>query len=233
MVQAPDLSLSSRMALLTPGLSCVPFFKLPYNQQVSLESSQAIVLELELKLLRPGRAFLTISSRLWGVGLVKLTCYMCVLLWKPSFLSQDNLLSRYELPYPSFGLLFWVPSDLGIFFWALASPAMSLPFHRAMPSLLGGPPAWSGGSWLGCLDLPAMGAVSIWELAANSGSSWMSQAPNLHFARQLLNRYMYLVTDFLLCAQSLICTVDMTIIEIKVQSNCWAKLHSRSPETRA
>ena len=31
-----------------------------------------------------------------------------------------------------------------------------------------------------------MGAVSIWELAANSGSSWMSQAPNLHFARQLL-----------------------------------------------
>ena len=45
-----------------------------------------------------------------------------------------------------------------------------------------------GGSWLGCLDLPAMGAVSIWELAANSGSSWMSQAPNLHFARQLLIR---------------------------------------------
>ena len=29
-----------------------------------------------------------------------------------------------------------------------------------------------------------MGAVSIWELAANSGSSWMSQAPNLHFARR-------------------------------------------------
>ena len=43
-----------------------------------------------------------------------------------------------------------------------------------------------GGSWLGCLDLTAMGAVSIQELAANSGSSWMSQAPNLHFARQLL-----------------------------------------------
>ena len=35
-----------------------------------------------------------------------------------------------------------------------------------------------------------MGAVSIWELAANSGSSWMSQAPNLHFARQLLTRQM-------------------------------------------
>ena len=26
----------------------------------------------------------------------------------------------------------------------------------------------------------------MWELAANSGSSWMSQAPNLHFVRQLL-----------------------------------------------
>ena len=43
-----------------------------------------------------------------------------------------------------------------------------------------------GGSWLGCLYLPAMGALSIQELAANSGSSWMSQAPNLHFVRQLL-----------------------------------------------
>ena len=30
-----------------------------------------------------------------------------------------------------------------------------------------------------------MGAVSIKELAANSGSCWMSQAPNLHFAMQL------------------------------------------------
>ena len=31
-----------------------------------------------------------------------------------------------------------------------------------------------------------MEAVSIKELAANSGSSWISEAPNLHFARQLL-----------------------------------------------
>ena len=174
MGQAPNLSLFFRMAILFPGLSCLPFFKLPYNQQVSLESSQAIVLELELQLLLPGRAFLTISLRHWGVGLVKLTCYMCVLQWKPSFLSQDGLLSRYELLYPSFGLLFWVPSDLGILFLVfghfLASPAMSPPFLRAMPSLFGGPPAWSGSSWLGCLDLPAMGAVSILELAANSGS---------------------------------------------------------------
>ena len=43
-----------------------------------------------------------------------------------------------------------------------------------------------GGLWLGCLDLPAMGMVYIQELATNSGSSRMSQAPNLHFARQLL-----------------------------------------------
>lgn len=43
-----------------------------------------------------------------------------------------------------------------------------------------------GGSRLGCQDLPAMGAVCIQELAAKSGSSWMSQEPNLHCARNLL-----------------------------------------------
>ena len=37
-----------------------------------------------------------------------------------------------------------------------------------------------GGSWLGCQVLPAISAVSILELAANSGSSRMSRAPNLH-----------------------------------------------------
>ena len=61
MGQAPDLSLFTRMALLFPGLSGLPFFKLSYNQQVSLESFQAIVIELELQLLLPGRASLTIS----------------------------------------------------------------------------------------------------------------------------------------------------------------------------
>ena len=40
--------------------------------------------------------------------------------------------------------------------------------------------AW--GSWLGCQVLPAIGAVSILELAANSGSSRMSWAPNLQRA---------------------------------------------------
>ena len=37
-----------------------------------------------------------------------------------------------------------------------------------------------GGSWLGCQVLPAISALSILELAANRGSSRMSQAPNLH-----------------------------------------------------
>ena len=42
-----------------------------------------------------------------------------------------------------------------------------------------------GGSWLGCQVLPAIGAVSILELTANSGSSRMSRAPNLHIATKL------------------------------------------------
>ena len=36
------------------------------------------------------------------------------------------------------------------------------------------------GSWLGCQVWPAISAVSILELVANSGSSRMSRAPNLH-----------------------------------------------------
>ena len=48
---------------------------------------------------------------------------------------------------------------------------------------------WAG-SWLGCLILPAIRAVSILELAANSGSSRMSQpAPNLHLVTQLLTHW--------------------------------------------
>ena len=42
-----------------------------------------------------------------------------------------------------------------------------------------------GGSWLGCQVLLAISAVSILELTANSGSSRMSQSPNLHRAMQL------------------------------------------------
>ena len=42
------------------------------------------------------------------------------------------------------------------------------------------------GLMAGLPDLPAMGALSIKELANNSGSPWMSQAPNLYLAMQLL-----------------------------------------------
>ena len=42
-----------------------------------------------------------------------------------------------------------------------------------------------GGSWLGCQVLPAICAVSILELAANSGSSRMSRAPNLQGATKV------------------------------------------------
>ena len=45
-------------------------------------------------------------------------------------------------------------------------------------------PMW--GLMAGLPDLPAMGALSIKELANNSGSPWMSQAPNLYLAMQLL-----------------------------------------------
>ena len=41
--------------------------------------------------------------------------------------------------------------------------------------------------WLACQDLPAIVVVSILELAANSESCRMTQAPNLHLATQLLN----------------------------------------------
>ena len=42
-----------------------------------------------------------------------------------------------------------------------------------------------GGSWLGCQVLPAIGAVSILELAANSENSRMFPAPNLQRATML------------------------------------------------
>ena len=59
-----------------------------------------------------------------------------------------------------------------------------------------------GGSWLGSQVLPAIGAVSILELATNSGSSRTSQAPNCHFnsnaAVNKINNYvcMYLPLAF-------------------------------------
>ena len=44
-----------------------------------------------------------------------------------------------------------------------------------------------GGLWLGCQVLPAIGTVSISELAATSGGSSMSQVPYLHLVAQLSN----------------------------------------------
>ena len=52
-----------------------------------------------------------------------------------------------------------------------------------------------GGSWLGCQVLPAIGAVSILELATNSGSSRMSRAPNLQSATKL---FMYFSANIFL-----------------------------------
>lgn len=43
-------------------------------------------------------------------------------------------------------------------------------------------------SWLGRHDLPAMGVIFIYELAANSGSSSIAQAPNLHFGDPDVNQ---------------------------------------------
>lgn len=42
------------------------------------------------------------------------------------------------------------------------------------------------GLMAGFSGLPAIGTVSILELAANNGSSWMSQASNLHIGTQFL-----------------------------------------------
>ena len=66
----------------------------------------------------------------------------------------------FYLVFPSFFLGLRVPRDLGEF-RAMASPShepfllsdLGLRLGRRVPS------AWNGGSWLGCGDLPAMGAV--------------------------------------------------------------------------
>ena len=52
-----------------------------------------------------------------------------------------------------------------------------------------------GGSWLVCQVLPAISAVSISELAANSGSSRMAHATNLYLATQLLNTEIFLLSN--------------------------------------
>ena len=54
-----------------------------------------------------------------------------------------------------------------------------------------------GGLWLGCQVWPAISAVSILELVANSGSSRMSRAPNLHSLRatKLFNKVIQMKFD--------------------------------------
>jgi len=44
-------------------------------------------------------------------------------------------------------------------------------------------------SWLGCQVLPSIGAVSMLELAANSGSTRMSQALTHHVVGQLFKYF--------------------------------------------
>ena len=77
--------------------------------------------------------------------------------------------------------------------WGLYSGAVSPPLPAPTPLSavvsMWQVPSFSlpcGDSWLGYQDLPFMGAVSIWELAANSENSTMHQAPNLHFSSQLM-----------------------------------------------
>ena len=60
-------------------------------------------------------------------------------------------------------------------------------------------------------DLPAMGAVFIQELAFNSGSSWISQTPNLHFSDAVKLHFFYLLTCFP-CFNAVLNYIVITII---------------------
>ena len=66
---------------------------------------------------------------------------------------------------------------LAVFVPSLPHPLLST-VYQCDRSYLG-----RGGSWLGCQVLLAISVVSILELVANSGSSRMSRAPNLHSLR--------------------------------------------------
>ena len=72
---------------------------------------------------------------------------------------------------------------LAVFFPPLPHPSLSTVYQcDGCLSYLG-----RGGSWLGCQVWPAISAVSILELVANSGSSRMSRASNLHSLRATKN----------------------------------------------
>ena len=68
-----------------------------------------------------------------------------------------------------------------VFYLSCPPPSQSLLFNVYQCDCQG-----CGSSWLGVQVLPAISTVSILELAANSGSSRMSQTPSLHMAMQLL-----------------------------------------------
>jgi len=72
-------------------------------------------------------------------------------------------------------------------FIAVPSPFNFPQFISVMAACLLG--VVGAGSWLGHQILPAIRAVSILELSANSGSSRMSQAPNLHLVTQLFTHW--------------------------------------------
>ena len=61
-----------------------------------------------------------------------------------------------------------------------------------------------------CQVLPAIGVVSILELAATTGSSRMSQAPNLQLAMQLLtSAYLCQIAQEKSCDYSLLIIINM------------------------
>ena len=68
-------------------------------------------------------------------------------------------------------------------------PSLCLPLYISVTGACFLVGVGAHGSGVGCQVLPAIGAVSISELAANSGSSRMSRAPNLHRATKLFNCY--------------------------------------------
>ena len=143
------------------GPAYLRFCKPPYRQLAFRGSSQATAWELGLLLQPPREAFLTTLLRPWVAGRAKLIFCICVHWWTPSFRSLVESPSRYDSCY-LIACSTWVPLDLGVVLWGSGfASAMSPILSELAIALLRGPSAWRGGSWLGCQDLPGMGAVFI------------------------------------------------------------------------
>ena len=84
---------------------------------------------------------------------------------------SQNIMS-FSLHWQSQAFACWFLEPGNFCFSLLPSP---FSFSHLFISVMGASvlPQGPGGSWLVCQDLPATGAVSIQELAANSGSSCM------------------------------------------------------------